>query len=71
MKITPNVAHDILQRCSIAVSENFYSLDSTRVMALVGEADAVRYRAPKNANGSRGRYFYALLQRRVARINKD
>lgn len=42
---------------------NFYALPASKVDALLEVADAVGYRKPKNANGSRGRYFFAKLQR--------
>lgn len=45
---------------------DFHELRASQVDALLAEADRVRYRKPKNANGSRARYFYALLQRRAS-----
>lgn len=47
------------------VSADFHQLTSSQVDQLLEEADRVRYRKPKNANGSRARYFHALLQRRA------
>ena len=42
---------------------DFHALSSTIVDRLVAEAKEVGYRKPKNANGSRGRYFHAYLSR--------
>jgi hypothetical protein len=56
----------VLQRVGISPSTNFFVLPSSKVSALLEEADAHGYRKPKNANGSRGRYFYAYLQRRCS-----
>jgi hypothetical protein len=42
------------------------TVDACAVLDSIGArqvADAVGYRKPKNANGSRGRYFFARLQR--------
>lgn len=55
-------AADILARCH--AFGNFHSLDSDTVESLLVEADHVKYRRPKNANGSRARYFHAYLVRR-------
>lgn len=35
--------------------------------SLLVEADAHKYRAPRNANGSRGRYWHEYLQRAAAK----
>jgi hypothetical protein len=56
-------ALDILNRCN--AKGNFFALPSSTVDALLAEADRVKYRRPKNANGSRGRYFHAYLSRRA------
>jgi hypothetical protein len=56
-------ARSILVRCNARGS--FHALPSSTVDALLTEADRVKYRRPKNANGSRGRYFHAYLQRRA------
>ena len=42
---------------------DFHSLPSDQVAQVLREADAVKYRKPKNANGSRARYFYEYLAR--------
>lgn len=38
---------------------------SAQVDVILAEADRVHYRKPRNANGSRGRYFYQRLQRQA------
>ena len=60
-------AHETLQRAGVPVGADFHTLSSSQVEALLAEADRVKYRKPRNANGSRGRYFHDLLQRRAAR----
>lgn len=60
-------ARETLRMLRIDPARDFFTLDSTQVESLVAEADRVRYRKPKNANGSRARYFHALLQRRANR----
>ncbi len=46
---------------------SFFTLDHSQIDALLEEADRVKYRQPRNANGSRARYFHARLQRQEAR----
>lgn len=58
-------ARAILQAINAHVGQDFDTLRSSQVDELLVEADRVRYRKPKNANGSRGRYFYTLMQRRA------
>lgn len=60
-------ARGILARCRVAVGANFYALRQETVSALLAEADAHKYRAPRNANGSRGRYWHEYLQRAAAK----
>lgn len=56
-------AYDILALCLVPLGADFHTLSSARVDALLTYADIWHYRKPKNANGSRGRYFHAMLQR--------
>lgn len=65
--MTRDEAHDVLQRCKIVAGANFFTLSAREVSALLREADKVKYRQPKNANGSRGRYFYARVCRALDR----
>lgn len=60
-------ARETLFRCKCAMhglsGGDFHALPAESVARLIVEAEWVRFRAPKNANGSRARYFYAYLQR--------
>lgn len=58
-------ARAILEAIGAALGQDFHTLNSTQTDALLVYADVRRYQKPKNANGSRGRYFYALVQRRA------
>jgi hypothetical protein len=58
-------AIETLKACGVPVGADFHQLDRAQVGALLVEADRVRYRRPRDANGSRGRYFHDLLQRRA------
>ena len=57
----------ILQACHIAIGQDFHTLSSEQIDQLLAEADRVRYQKPRNANGSRGRYYHDRLQRMAAR----
>ncbi len=56
-----------LSLCQIPLGADFHILSSIQVDALMFWADKAKYRAPKNANGSRGRYYHAFLQRLAAK----
>lgn len=45
------------------LSRNFYMLSVAEVCDVLAQADAYGYRKPRNANGSRARYFFAYVQR--------
>lgn len=60
--ITMERAREILALCN-ARDVDFHTLGSEAVDRLLIFADEYRYRAPRNANGSRGRYFHAYLSR--------
>ena len=62
-KLEQHEARSIIAACGIESGADFFTLPASTVEALLTHADKLRYRAPKNANGSRGRYFYAYLQR--------
>jgi hypothetical protein len=61
------MAAEILHRCNVPIGADFHTLSSAQVEALLVEADRLKYRKPRHANGSRGRYFHDLLQRRAKR----
>lgn len=48
---------------------DFHTLSTASVENVVRAADAHKYRAPKNANGSRARYYHARLSRAYAKRN--
>lgn len=58
-----STALDLANRFKIPLDADFFALDNSIVCAIIGAADVVKYRKPKNANGSRARYFYAAMQR--------
>jgi hypothetical protein len=55
----------------IPVDRDFHTLNSQHVRNVLDAADAMKYRAPRNANGSRARYFHAYLCRVIARGDVD
>lgn len=61
-------ARETLRACGIALEADFHTLSASQVDKLLIEADRVRYRKPRAANGSRARYFHDLLQRRASRV---
>lgn len=52
-----------LANLNIAIGQDFHTLTGGQVDALLAEADRVRYQKPRDANGSRARYFHDRLQR--------
>lgn len=59
-------ARKILADCGIPVGANFFTLSPSTICRLLEWAGG--YRKPRNANGSRGRYFHAKLQREAQRV---
>lgn len=66
-RLTPAEAREIAAAYGIDLSVDFHSLDAESVAAVIAAADARRYRKPRGASGSRGRYFHALLHRTAHR----
>lgn len=62
-----NYARSVLAQAEINLGADFHTLPSSKVDALLTEANRVGYRKPKHANGSRGRYFHDMMQRRATR----
>lgn len=60
-------ARDLAARYGIDLERDFHALPSEQVERIIAAADSVRYRAPRNANGSRARYFHARLVRTANR----
>lgn len=55
-----------LHLMNIGIGQDFHTLSSLQVDLLLAEADRVRYQKPKNANGSKARYFHDRLQRQAS-----
>lgn len=66
-RLAPADARAILERLGLPVAANFHSLPSSAVDRLISEADAMRYRKPRNAPGSRARMFHAYVTRTARR----
>lgn len=49
------------------LARDFHTLTSSEVSQVLAAADAAKYRKPKDANGSRARYYWAKLQRDARR----
>lgn len=54
-----NILHDV----GAKVNQDFFTLSSSQVEIVLERAKAFKYRHPKNANGSKARYFYAFVSR--------
>lgn len=61
-KVTKEDARNLLRSKGISLKADFYTLRSSEVDRLLEVADMMHYRKPKNASGSRGRYFFAYLK---------
>lgn len=61
-KVSATEARQILDTTKSA-GVDFHALRSDTVRELLDWADAYGYRAPANANGSRGLYFHSYLER--------
>jgi hypothetical protein len=59
-------SRNILNDCRIELGADYHALSTDQVQALIDWANRDKYRKPVNANGSRGRYYHAMLQRRAA-----
>tara|TARA_Y100000310_G_scaffold330958_2_gene403651 strand:+ start:1183 stop:1398 length:216 start_codon:yes stop_codon:yes gene_type:complete len=47
----------------IDLNEDFHRLSSDKVETILADAKSLGYRQPKNANGSRARYFFYAVKR--------
>ena len=56
-------AREVLRACGIERGADFHSLPAASVEALLAYADRDKYRQPRCANGSRGRYYHSRMQR--------
>lgn len=69
--MTNNEALEILQACGVELGEDFHALPSENVLHLLDAAVKRRYRKPNKANGSKARYFHAMLQRKAENANRE
>lgn len=60
-------ARAALKRMQLDPHGDYFTLRAYEVENLLEEADRWEYRKPANANGSRARYFHAMLKRRALR----
>jgi hypothetical protein len=60
-------ARNIMAAIGCELNADFHRLDSNQVSRVLMEARQYGYRKPKNANGSRARYFFAFVQRTAHR----
>lgn len=65
--MTAAYARELARLYRIPLDRDFHSLNSETVESILAAADEWKYRKPRNANGSRARYFHAYLVRRAAR----
>lgn len=63
MRLQRFEARGIIAGIGCELNADFHTLDSNQVHRVLMEADQRKYRKPKNANGSRARYFFAYVQR--------
>ncbi len=62
-------ARHILSALKIEVGADFHSLSRDQVQRLLDEASLAEYRRPRDANGSKARYYHDRLQRLARREN--
>lgn len=62
-------AMGICHRYGIPIGCDFHTLNSDVVKRILNAADERKYRKPRNANGSRARYFYAYLMWAAGRVD--
>jgi len=66
--LSAEAARAQLRAIGLTGQEDFHALSSSTVDKIIAAADAARYRKPKDANGSRARYFHAMLVRRATSL---
>lgn len=59
-------ARAFLQNINAHIGQDYHTLTSSQVDLVLEAAVRFKYQKPKNANGSRARYFYNLMQRRAS-----
>lgn len=66
-RMTRPEALSLCNRFRIDPKIDWHVMHSDMKESVLAAADAHKYRKPKNANGSRGRYFAAYLSRAIER----
>lgn len=63
--MTINLAHslEVFNYAGIDINQDFHELYSFQVEIVLACAKQDKYKQPKNANGSKARYYFAALQR--------
>ena len=61
--MTNYTATSLATQFRLDLAKDFHTLANAEVCRVLEAADLVKYRKPKNANGSRGRYFFEYLKR--------
>lgn len=71
--MTINLANalTVFNRHGISIREDFHTLTSSQVEIVLECAKQDGYKQPKNANGSRSRYYFAALQRKYKQFDKS
>lgn len=67
MAIDTQQAVQAFRSAGIDPRADFHTLTGDQVDTVIAEADRARYRQPRNANGSRARYFFYAVQRKYER----
>ena len=62
-RITSQEARDLAALHRFPLDSDFHALRYSEVEGVTAAADSRRYRKPRNANGSRARYFHQYLRR--------
>ena len=63
MRLDEQEAKSLASLHRFPLNRDFHALRSDEVQGVIDAADSRRYRKPRNANGSRARYFHAYLRR--------
>ena len=65
MAINLDLTLDAWSQAGINPHGDFHTLPSSKVEVILDQARLCGYRKPKNANGSKGRYFFYAVQRKL------
>jgi len=69
-KLTSCEARSLLKSRGVKMGVDFYGLNMDAKREILAVADLAKYKLPKNANGSRARYFYERLERAAKACSK-